>query len=376
MTTAVADIDCVVLGAGVVGLAIARKLALSGRDVMVIEAGPGIGTGVSSRNSEVIHAGIYYTPGSLKARLCVQGKQQLYAYCVERDIPHQRLGKLIVATTPKQVARLDQIARQASLCGVNDLYAISGQEARRLEPALQCQAALVSPSTGIIDSHALMLTLQGDAEHHGASCIFHTPFVQGQVLDSGLFALEFGGDQAITLTANCVVNATGLQAPAVARALHGQPTELIPQAYFCKGSYFSLSGKAPFSHLIYPMPDDAGLGVHLTLDMGGRAKFGPDTEWVDGEDYSLDPDRAALFYAAIRQYWPQLPDQALNPDYTGIRPKIVPAGQPAADFMLAGPAVHGVPHLLNLFGIESPGLTACLAIADAACALLTQTDQA
>ncbi len=374
MTAAAADIDCVVLGAGVVGLAIARKLALSGRDVMIIEAGPGIGTGVSSRNSEVIHAGIYYAPGSLKASLCVQGKQQLYDYCTERDIPYKRLGKLIVATTPEQVARLDQIARQASQCGVHDLYPITGQEARRLEPALQCQAALVSPSTGIIDSHALMLALQGDAEHHGASCIFHTPFVQGQVLDSGLFALEFGGAQAITLTTNCVINATGLSAPAVARALQGQPTDLIPKTYYCKGSYFSLSGTAPFSHLIYPLPNDAGLGVHLTLDMGGRAKFGPDTEWIDSEDYRLDPTRAALFYAAIRHYWPQLPDQSLNPDYTGIRPKIVPAGQPAADFILAGPAMHGVPQLVNLFGIESPGLTACLAIADAVYAALAQTD--
>lgn len=364
MTAAKADIDCVVLGAGVVGLAIARKLALSGREVIIIEAGPGIGTGISSRNSEVIHAGIYYTPGSLKARLCVQGKKQLYDYCAERNIPHRRLGKLIVATTTEQVNRLDQIAVQASLCGVNDLYRISGQEARRLEPALTCLAALVSPSTGIIDSHALMLSLQGDAELHGASSVFHTPFVQGQVLKNGLFSLKFGGEQAMTLTANCVINATGLSAPSVAHALSGQPTDMIPPAYYCKGSYFSLTGAAPFNHLIYPMPDHAGLGIHLTLDMGGRAKFGPDTEWLDGEDYSLDPSRAALFYAAIRQYWPQLPDQALNPDYTGIRPKIVPAGQPAADFILAGPTTHGIPQLFNLFGIESPGLTACMAIAD------------
>ncbi|NYT66376.1 NAD(P)/FAD-dependent oxidoreductase [Alcaligenaceae bacterium] len=372
--THVADIDCAVLGAGVVGLAMARKLAMSGRDVMVIEAGPSIGTGVSSRNSEVIHAGIYYPPGSLKARLCVQGKQLLYDYCDEHKVPYQRLGKFIVATTPEQLGKLDQIATQASLCGVNDLYRITGQEARRLEPSLQCLAALVSPSTGIIDSHALMLALQGDAEHHGASCIFHTPFIGGQVEDNGLFSLKFGGTEAITLTANCVVNATGLSAPAVARALQGQPNHLIPNTYYCKGSYFSLSGSAPFSRLIYPMPDNAGLGVHLTLDIGGRAKFGPDTEWIDSEDYHLDPSRAASFYTAIRHYWPQLPDHALNPDYTGIRPKIVPAGHPAADFILAGPATHGIPQLVNLFGIESPGLTACLAIADAAYAALAQTE--
>lgn len=367
---AVADIDCVVLGAGVIGLAIARKLAMSGREVIITEAGPSVGTGISSRNSEVIHAGIYYPPGSLKAKLCVAGKQQLYAYCTARNIPFKQLGKLIVATTPDQTLRLDAIVRQAVQCGVDDLSIINGRQAREMEPELVCAAAVVSPSTGIVDSHALMLALQGDAENHGASCIFHTPFTTGKIVDTGQFALEFGGADPMTLTANCVVNATGLAATSVARALHGQPLSAIPRSYLCKGSYFSLAGRAPFKRLIYPMPDNAGLGVHLTLDMGGQARFGPDTEWTEHEEYSLDPDRAAGFYAAIRRYWPNLPDDTLQPAYAGIRPKIVSAGQPAADFVIAGPATHGVAQLLNLYGMESPGLTACLAIADTACAAL------
>ncbi|HWK70931.1 MAG TPA: NAD(P)/FAD-dependent oxidoreductase [Burkholderiaceae bacterium] len=358
-----ADIDCVVLGAGVVGLAVARELALAGREVLVVEATEAIGTGTSSRNSEVIHAGIYYAPGSLKARLCVSGKEMLYAYCAERGIPHKRLGKLIVAATPEQSAKLQQIADQAARNGVTDLYRISGAEARELEPALVCDAALVSPSTGIIDSHALMLALQGDAENHGAQCVFHTEFSAGRILDSGEFHLEFKGDEAMELTANCVINSTGLSAPMTARKLLGQPEALIPPAYFCKGNYFTLAGRSPFGRLIYPMPNEAGLGVHLTLDMGGQAKFGPDTEWVDHEDYTLDARRADAFYEAVRSYWPALPDGALNPGYTGIRPKIVGPGSPAADFIIAGPSSHGVPQLVNLFGLESPALTACLAIA-------------
>ncbi|MYN14584.1 FAD-dependent oxidoreductase [Pusillimonas sp. TS35] len=364
------DIDCVVLGAGVVGLAIARELALAGREVLVVEKTEAIGTGTSSRNSEVIHAGIYYPQGSLKARLCVEGKQMLYDYCAERGIPHKRLGKLIVAATPEQSAGLDKIAERARLNGVDDLYRISGAQARELEPALRCDAALVSPSTGIVDSHGLMLALQGDAENHGAQCVFHTAFSSGRVLPDGTFELAFSGAEAMTLTANCVINATGLSAPATARALAGQPESHIPQAYYCKGSYFTLSGRAPFSHLIYPMPDHAGLGVHLTLDLGGQAKFGPDTEWVPDEDYTLDPHRGDSFYEAVRSYWPALPDGALNPGYTGIRPKIVGAGEPAADFVIAGPATHGIGGLVNLFGIESPGLTACLAIARETCAAL------
>ncbi|PLC48500.1 FAD-dependent oxidoreductase [Pollutimonas subterranea] len=368
-----ADIDCVVLGAGVVGLAVARELSMAGREVLVVEAAEAIGTGTSSRNSEVIHAGIYYPQGSLKAQLCVAGKHMLYDYCTERGIPHRRMGKLIVAATPEQSGQLEAIAQRAALNGVDDLYRISDVEARELEPALVCDAALVSPSTGIVDSHALMLSLQGDAENNGAQCVFHTPFRAGQVLDSGEFLLQFDGADAMELTANCVINATGLSAPSVARKLLGQPEQHIPQAYFCKGSYFTLSGRSPFSRLIYPMPDNAGLGVHLTLDLGGQAKFGPDTEWIDREDYTLDARRADMFYEAVRRYWPALPDGALNPGYTGIRPKIVGAGAPAADFVIAGPSTHGIPGLINMFGIESPGLTACLALAQMTRSALMQT---
>lgn len=359
------DVDCVVLGAGVVGLAVARELALAGREVLVVEAAETIGTGTSSRNSEVVHAGIYYPENSLKARLCVEGKHLLYAYCKERGIAHSRPGKLIVASSPEQARQLKAIAQGARRNGVDDLELISGAQARQLEPALRCAAALVSPSTGIIDSHGLMLALQGDSENHKAQYVFHTPFTGGEVLANGLFRLRFGGTEPLELTAACVVNATGLSAPANAHKLAGQPTEQIPTAYLCKGSYFTLSGKSPFSRLIYPIPGNAGLGVHLTLDLGGQAKFGPDTEWVEGEDYTLDPARAGAFYAAIRRYWPDLPDNALAPGYTGIRPKISAAGEPPADFVIAGPATHGVRNLINLFGIESPGLTACLAIARA-----------
>lgn len=367
-----ADLDCIVIGAGVVGLAVARELALAGREVLVAEAAEGIGTGTSARNSEVIHAGIYYPPGSLKARLCVEGKALLYDYCEQRGIAHKRLGKLIVAADAAQAARLAAIAAQARANGVDDLYAITESEAAELEPALTCHAALVSPSTGIVDSHGLMLALQGDAENAGAQCVFNTPFVSGSVLDNGEFLLSFGGAEGMTLTAAGVVNAAGLSAPAVARKLAGQPADRIPPAYYCKGSYFTLSGRSPFSRLIYPMPDNAGLGVHLTVDLGGQAKFGPDTEWVQGENYDIDPQRADAFYAAVRSYWPALPDGALLPGYTGIRPKIVGPGEPAADFVIAGPATHGVPGLLNLFGIESPGLTASLAIGRAAAAALAE----
>ncbi|AVC42393.1 NAD(P)/FAD-dependent oxidoreductase [Achromobacter ruhlandii] len=359
-----ADIDCVVIGAGVVGLAIARALAQSGREVLVAEATEAIGTGTSSRNSEVIHAGIYYPAGSLKARLCVRGKHLLYAYCAERGIPHKRLGKLIVATSAEQAAQLEGIAQRARANGVDDLQFISGEDAMRLEPALRCTAALVSPSTGIVDSHALMLAYQGDAENAGAQCVFHTPLVSGRVRPEGGFDLQFGGDDAMSLSCNVLINSAGLQAPALARRIEGVPAASIPTDYLCKGSYFTLSGRAPFSHLIYPVPQHAGLGVHLTLDMGGQAKFGPDTEWVGTEDYTIDPARAEVFYAAVRSYWPALPDDALAPGYTGIRPKISGPHEPAADFVIAGPAVHGVRGLVNLFGIESPGLTSSLALAE------------
>lgn len=370
-----ADIDSIVLGAGVVGLAIARELALSGREVLIVDAAEGIGTGTSARNSEVIHAGIYYPQGSLKARLCVEGKHLLYQYCAERGIPHKRLGKLMVAVTAEQIPLLASMAERGRLNGVDDLYQIDGVEAASMEPGLVCVAALVSPSTGIVDSHGLMLALQGDAENAGAQCVFLSPFLQGRVLENGEFQLAFGGAEPMELTANTVINTTGLSAPAVAGRLSGQPTALIPRAYYCKGSYFTLAGRSPFSRLIYPMPDHAGLGVHLTLDLGGQAKFGPDTEWVEGENYDIDPHRADAFYAAVRQYWPKLPDNALQPGYTGIRPKIVGPGAAAADFIIAGPATHGVRGLVNLFGIESPGLTASLAIGREALTVLEQTPE-
>ena len=358
-----ADIDCIVIGAGVVGLAVARELALAGREVLVAEAAEGIGTVTSARNSEVIHAGIYYPAGSLKAKLCVEGKQMLYAYCAERGIPHKRLGKLLVATNDAQIAQLDGIIAKAHANGVSDLQKLTRAEAQALEPALSCTAALLSPSTGIIDSHALMLAYQGDAENAGAQFVFHTPVLSGRVLPEGGFELQFGGDEAMTLTCNTLVNASGIHAPSLARRIDGIPAESIPNEYMCKGSYFTLAGKAPFSRLIYPVPQAAGLGVHLTLDMGGQAKFGPDTQWVDSEDYTIDPHRADVFYEAVRTYWPDLADDALAPGYTGIRPKISAPDAPAADFAIVGPAMHGVPGLVNLFGIESPGLTSSLAIA-------------
>ncbi|HEY0294683.1 MAG TPA: NAD(P)/FAD-dependent oxidoreductase [Bordetella sp.] len=359
-----ADVDCLVIGAGVVGLAVARALALQGREVLVAEAAEAIGTGTSSRNSEVIHAGIYYPAGSLKARLCVRGRQLLYAYCAEHGVPHRRLGKLLVATSVEEAGLLDGIAARARANGVDDLQKITGPQAAALEPALHCTAALASPSTGIVDSHALMLAYQGDAENAGAQCVFHTPLESARARPEGGFEARFGGGEAMALSCNVLVNAAGLHAPGLARRIGGLPAASIPAEYLCKGSYFTLSGRAPFSRLIYPIPAHAGLGVHLTLDLGGQAKFGPDTEWTDRADYTLDPRRADVFYAAVRRYWPGLPDGALAPGYTGIRPKISGPREPAADFDIAGPAAHGVPGLVNLFGIESPGLTASLAVAE------------
>lgn len=357
------DADCIVLGAGVTGLAIARELSATGREVLVIEQADSIGTGTSSRNSEVIHAGLYYTPGSLKAHSCVQGKHLLYNYCKQHGIAHQRIGKLIVATNEAQMEQLAVIAQRAERCGVTDLVHLDSKQARAIEPELACHSALLSPSTGIIDSHALMLALQGDAENHGAHVVFHTPFQRGRRLSNGMFTLEFGGNDPQTLTARTVINATGLHAPAIACQFDNTPHHQIPPPRYCKGSYFTLSGPSPFKHLIYPVPNKSGLGIHLTLDLGGQAKFGPDTEWIDHIDYNLDPNRAAGFYTTIRQYWPELPDNALQPGYTGIRPKITDPGMAAADFMILGPHEHGISGLVHLLGIESPGLTACLALA-------------
>jgi L-2-hydroxyglutarate oxidase LhgO len=357
------QVDCVIVGAGVVGLAIARRLARSGREVIVLEAAEAIGTGTSSRNSEVIHAGIYYAAGSMMARMCVKGKAQLYAYCRDHDIPHRNCGKLIVATRPEEVDKLQSIKARAAINGVDDMQLLTGDAACALEPALSCQAALLSPSTGIVDSHALMLSLRGEAEAAGGAFAFHAPLLQGQI-HGGHIEIDVGGEAPMSLQCRLLVNAAGLSATTVARQIDGMPIDRIPPAYFAKGNYFSCSVRSPFSHLIYPVPEPGGLGVHLTLDLAGQAKFGPDVEWIDRIDYVVDPERANRFYPAIRRYWPSLPDGALIPGYAGVRPKIVPPAVAVQDFVIQGPREHGVPGLINLFGIESPGLTSCLAIAD------------
>jgi len=360
--------DCVVIGAGVAGLAVARALALAGREVLVIEREDRIGSVTSARNSEVIHAGIYYPKDSLKARLCVEGRPALYAYCAERGIPHRRLGKLIVAGSEAEVATLDGIKARAAANGVGDLEFLSGAEAMEMEPALTCQGALLSPSTGIIDSHALMLSLLGDAEGAGASLALRAEVLGGEATADGI-RLDIGGAEPMSIEARLVINSSGLDAPFLARKIAGIPPEHLPEGYFCKGSYFTLSGRAPFSRLVYPVPEKAGLGVHLTLDLGGQARFGPDTEWIETKqaqalDYTVDPRRGDAFYAAIRRYWPALPDGALVPGHSGIRPKISGPAEASADFMIQGPDTHGIPGLINLYGIESPGLTSCLALAD------------
>ncbi|MDO5624289.1 MAG: NAD(P)/FAD-dependent oxidoreductase [Pseudomonadota bacterium] len=355
-------LDTVVVGAGVVGLAVARALALAGREVVVLEAEGAFGTQTSARSSEVIHAGIYYPPGSLKARLCVQGRQMLYAYCAARGVAHQRLGKLIVATRAAQVDALHAIAERAQANGVHDLRLLTRAEALALEPALACEAALLSPSTGIVDSHALMLALLGDMENAGGMLVLKT-CVDRVRAESSVIELTMADGTA--LACRQLVNAAGLHAVALAARIDGLAPQHVPRAFFAKGSYFTLSGRAPFARLVYPVPEPGGLGVHLTLDMGGQARFGPDVQWVDSaDDLPVDPARGDAFYAEVRQYWPDLPDGALQADYAGMRPKISGPGQPAADFGVQGPREHGVPGLVNLFGIESPGLTSCLALAD------------
>ena len=356
-------VECVVIGAGVIGLAVARRLAQGGREVIVLEAAEGIGTVTSSRNSEVIHAGIYYRSGSLMARMCVAGKHALYRYCRDQGVPHRNCGKLIVATTPQETEKLQSIKAHAEANGVSDLQTLTREGAQALEPALRCEAALFSPSTGIIDSHAYMLALRGNAEEAGAAFAFHTPLL-GARAGRGRIELDAGGDAPMSLECRILINAAGLSAPTVARNVDGMPVELIPPAYLAKGNYFSCSGRAPFSHLIYPVPEPGGLGVHLTLDLAGQARFGPDVEWVDSIDYAVDPARAERFYPAIRRYWPELPDGALMPSYSGMRPKIVPPAVAVQDFLIQGPRDHGIDGLINLFGIESPGLTSSLAIAD------------
>lgn len=366
------QIDAVVIGAGVVGLAVGRALALSGREVLLLESENAIGTGTSSRNSEVIHAGIYYPAGSLKARLCVQGKGLLYTYCAERGVAHQQLGKLIVATTPEQVLALDGIMAKAAANGVHDLQKLSAAEARALEPALACEAALLSPSTGVVDSHGLMLALQGDMENAGGLLALVSPVQHiGVRQGTATHPIRVTTQDGTELACKVLVNAAGLNAVALARSMDGLDHSLLPQAHYAKGNYFTLAGRAPFSRLIYPVPEAAGLGVHLTLDLGGQAKFGPDVQWVDDPaDLQVDPRRGDAFYAEVRKYWPDLADGALQAGYAGMRPKINAQHEAAADFMMQGPAEHGVPGLVNLLGIESPGLTSSLAMADEVCARL------
>ena len=358
------EVECVVVGAGVVGLAVARALARAGRDVLLLEGTAGIGNGVSSRNSEVIHAGIYYETGSLKARACVGGKHMLYEDCDRHGGPYARLGKLIVAADERDGERLARFCDRARANGVPDLELLDGPQARALEPDVSCAVAVLSPSTGIVDSHALMLALQGDAEDAGATVVTHAPVAGGAVLPGGGVELHIGGAEPTRLRCALLVNACGLHAPDLARTLGGVPADTIPRTWLCKGSYYALSGRAPFRRLVYPMPEPGGLGVHLTLDLGGQARFGPDVEWVEREDYHVDPRRADGFYAAIRRYWPALRDGALQPAYAGIRPKISGPDEPAADFTLSTPAEHGVPGIVHMYGIESPGLTASLALAD------------
>ncbi len=369
------SVDAIVIGAGVVGLAVARAMALQGREVMVLEAANAIGTGVSARNSEVMHAGIYYPAGSLKALLCVAGRAQLVAYCQERGIAHRLCGKLIVATQMSQISKLKAIQDQALANGVADIRWISAQEAMAMEGALQCEAALFSPGTGIVDSHGLMLSLQGDLENAGGMVVLNAA-VESVALDpkathSPQHRVHMADGSV--LAARSIINAAGLSAPALAQQFSGLAPQHIPKAYFAKGNYFTLNSAAPFSHLIYPVPESAGLGVHLTLDLGGQAKFGPDVQWVDSpNDFHVDANRADAFYAAIRTYWPDLPDGALHSGYAGIRPKISGPNALAADFVIQGPATHGVAGLVNLFGIESPGLTSAMAIAERVTTLLSQ----
>jgi L-2-hydroxyglutarate oxidase LhgO len=358
------SVDCVVIGAGVVGLACARALALQGRDVIVLERAEAIGTETSSRHSEVIHAGIYYEPGSLKAKFCVEGKLKMYRFMDERGIPYNPMGKLIVATSEDQVAGLQSIKDRAEKNGVMDLELLSHNEVVAREPELRCITALWSPSTGVADSHSYMLGLQGDAEENGAMIAYFAPVERGEITDDGII-LEVGGEGAMTLKAKTVINAAGLHTQKLTHEIAGFPKERIPPWHYCKGNYYSLSGcRAPFSSLIYPAPEQAGLGVHLTLDLAGQARFGPDVEWIDEINYDVDPARSDSFYAAVRKYWPGLPDGALQPGYSGIRPKIQAPGEPATDYVIHGPKDHGVPGLINLYAIESPGMTSSLAIAD------------
>lgn len=365
------QVDCVVVGAGVVGLAVAREMALQGRETILLEREDSFGTISSARNSEVIHAGIYYPKDSLKAKLCVEGNRLLYEYCRSHQVSTQAYGKLIVAADASQLDDLQAILYKAQNNQVPDIKMISGAQAKALEPELQCEAAVLSSSTGVVDSHGLMLSLLGGFEDAGGMVAYQSPLLSAKPISNaaeGGFELTIGGADGMTIQTKLLINCAGLSAPALAQKIEGLSKERIPKAYFAKGNYFSLSGKSPFSHLIYPIPEPGGLGVHLTLDMGGQAKFGPDVEWLDIDEesqinYTVDQGRGDGFYAAVRKYWPGLKDGSLQADYSGVRAKIVPPNAPAGDFYFEGPQQHQLNGLFNLYGFESPGLTSCLAIA-------------
>lgn len=356
--------DAIVIGAGVIGLAIARALALAGQSVLIVERGAVFGSETSSRNSEVIHAGIYYPTGSLKARLCVAGRDLLYDFCARHGVPHRRCGKLIVAANDGQTARLEALQRSAAQCGVEDLEWLDEGDARRLEPEIACASALLSPSTGIIDSHAYMQALLGAAEAADATLVCNTEVTRISAAPGGGWTIWIAGEDGPVAAARSIINSAGLGAAALAERIEGFPASRVPRLRFAKGSYFNYGGRTAFSHLVYPLPEPGGLGIHLTLDMAGRARFGPDVEWIDEPDYAVDPQRRERFAEAIRSYWPAIDADQLHPDYAGIRPKLCGPGESAADFVVSGPADHGMPGIVNLFGIESPGITASLAIAD------------
>ena len=364
-------VDCVVIGAGVIGLAVAREMALQGRETILLERESAFGTISSARNSEVIHAGIYYPKDSLKAKLCVEGNRMLYEYCRTHHVATQPYGKLIVASDDSQLDDLQAILYKAQQNNVPEIKMITGEQAKSMEPELQCSAAVLSASTGIVDSHGFMLSLLGGFEDAGGMIAYQSPLISAKPIGSSAqdgFELEIGGADGMKIQTKLLINCAGMNAPAIAKKIEGLAQEQIPKAYFAKGNYFSLSGKSPFKHLIYPIPEPGGLGVHLTLDMGGQAKFGPDVEWleIDEEnqiDYTVNPKRGDGFYAAVRKYWPGLKDNALQPDYSGVRAKIVPPNTPAGDFCFNTPKDHGLEGLFNLYGFESPGLTSSLAIA-------------
>jgi L-2-hydroxyglutarate oxidase LhgO len=359
-----------VIGAGVVGLAVARAVAKRGHEVIVAEAENAIGTGISSRNSEVIHAGMYYPTGSLRARHCVNGRRLMYAFCASHGVPHRKCGKLIVATDAVETEKIEAIAAQGKINDVEGLTMMTADAARALEPALFCTAALNSPETGIIDAHAYMLALRGDIEDAGGVIAFNTPVVGARRKD-GMWHVTFGGSEGGEFEFDAIVNCAGLSAQSVAKTMEDYPQDRVPKLVLAKGNYFTFTGKPAFSRLIYPAPVHGGLGVHVTLDLAGRMRFGPDVEWIDREYYPVDPKRADVFYERIRTYFPAMPDGALAPDYSGIRPKLTGPGEPAADFLIDAPAQHSVPGLVQMFGIESPGLTSSLSLAEEVATLIS-----